>query len=185
MSAPGSENYYCYGSTEPETVHKCFDRLLPIWQCIPLHSDECNRLEEARNQIGQTSTTHGLAQRIRSAWLAQDLQPGEDNYSLGVTLASPIQLLTFVRSVEQIILEAKSLAVLAYWSRNSAAQLIPDGPRYRALMGIGSCLCIFSEERQVPTEEWCFWTESSDLCLILYVRMRLGSVIGPLPPMTP
>ena len=179
MSASRSENYYCSGSTDPQLVHKSFDKLSPIWQFID--STEHDRLEEVRNKIEQTSTTYGLSQKIRSAWLAQGLKLETDNYFLGMAVAAPEQFIPFVRFVEQVILEAKLQAVIVYWSRHSAAMLLPSGQRYRALMASVPFVSIFSEERRDPPEEWCFWTESSDLCLVLYGQEAASEYVGNLP----
>lgn len=147
-------------------MRESFDRISPIWKFID--PNECNRLEESRKAIGQTSTVSELAERVRSTWHAADLLSEKDPYNLGMTVVTPRIYIPFVRFVEQLILEAKPPAILVYWSRHSAARLLPVGPTYRKLMRDAFCISIFSEEHEDPPDEWCIWTESRDLCLIFY-----------------
>lgn len=96
--------------------------------------------------------------------LVQQAGPG----ALPLSILQPLAFLPFVREVEQLTLEERLAPVLVYWSRHSAARLLPTGQRYRELMRDAFCVSIFSEDRQDPPDEWCFLIESRGLCLVCY-----------------
>ena len=95
--------------------------------------------------------------------LVQQAGPG----ALPLSILSPAEFLPFIRDVEQLAVAEKLAPVLVYWSRRSAAWLLPTGPRFKELMRDAFCVSIFSEDRQDTPDEWCFLIESRGLCLIL------------------
>lgn len=58
--------FQCAGSVDPLVVKQAFSKLLPIWQFTDL--PESNRLEDARKNLGDTSTGLDVAQQCRSQW---------------------------------------------------------------------------------------------------------------------
>jgi hypothetical protein len=187
MSAPRSGNYYCYGSTDPQMVRKSFDRLSPIWQ--HLDSEEYKRFDEARNKIGQTSTTYGLAQKIRSAWVAHGLEVGTDNYSLGMAFAPLIQFLPFVRFAEELVLDARPAAILAYrgterlWRTHVVcpySQRRGEIHRKNGASGQNRVICVwFSVVRKLPrtvrVRHQCGLSLNRRLFSIKRTRARVGT----------
>jgi len=87
--------------------------------------------------------------------------------TLPTTLATSEHFLPFIRLVEKLALESKACPVLVYWSRHSAAKLIPHGSRYRQLMRDTFCVSIFSEERGDPPEEWIVLLDSEILSVVV------------------
>ncbi|HIN64849.1 MAG TPA: hypothetical protein EYM95_09420, partial [Candidatus Obscuribacterales bacterium] len=106
--------------------------------------------------------------------LVQQAGPG----ALPLSILSPAEFLPFIRDVEQLAVAEKLAPVLVYWSRRSAAWLLPTGPRFKELMRDAFCVSIFSEDRQDTPDEWCFLIESRGLCLILYAQQALESPQG-------
>lgn len=106
--------------------------------------------------------------------LVQQAGPG----ALPLSILSPAEFLPFIRDVEQLAVSEKLAPVLVYWSRRSAAWLLPTGPRFKELMRDAFCVSIFSEDRQDTPDEWCFLIESRGLCLILYAQQALESPQG-------
>lgn len=106
--------------------------------------------------------------------LVQQAGPG----ALPLSILSPAEFLPFIRDVEQLAVAEKLAPVLVYWSRRSAAWLLPTGPRFKELMRDAFCVSIFSEDRPEPPDEWCFLIESRGLCLILYAQQALESPQG-------
>lgn len=98
--------------------------------------------------------------------------------ALPLSILSPAEFLPFIRDVEQFAVTQKLAPVLVYWSRRSAAWLLPTGPRFKELMRDAFCVSIFSEDRQEPPDEWCFLIESRGLCLILYAQQAMESPLG-------
>lgn len=103
--------------------------------------------------------------------LVQQSGPG----ALPLSILTPAEFLPFIRDVEQLAVAEKLAPVLVYWSRKSAAWLLPTGPRFKELMRDAFCVSIFSEDRPEPPDEWCFLIESRGLCLILYAQQALES----------
>jgi diguanylate cyclase (GGDEF)-like protein len=95
---------------------------------------------------------------------------------LPLSILAQESFLPFVRAAEQLALEQNLCPVLVYWSRHSAAKLLPGGPRYRQLMRDAFCVSIFSEERGDPPEEWCVLLESRSLSLVVYGQQALEAV---------
>jgi len=81
--------------------------------------------------------------------------------------ATPEHFIPFIRLVEKLALENEARPVLVYWSRHSAAKLIPAGPRYRQLMRDSLCVSIFSEEKGDPPEEWIVLLDSEVLSVVV------------------
>jgi len=98
--------------------------------------------------------------------------------ALPLSILAPAEFLPFIRDVEQLAVSQKLAPVLVYWSRRSAAWLLPTGPRFKELMRDAFCVSIFSEDRPEPPDEWCFLIESRGLCLILYAQQALESPQG-------
>jgi hypothetical protein len=171
----------------PEIVRQVFNRLLPIWQGVDLA--ESNRVEDAQKNLGHCfSATHHM-EKIRSAWpviaLAEsvdrsttshrksDLSEGfgsrhSDPFVLPHSLLSPSQFLPFLRTSEELVLAEQLAPLIVYWSRQTAARLLPGSERYRHLISAAFCVSIFSEDHIDPLDEWCFLLESAGLCLIVY-----------------
>lgn len=99
-------------------------------------------------------------------------------HALPLSILSPQEFLPFIRDVEQLAVSQKLAPVLVYWSRRSAAWLLPTGPRFKELMRDAFCVSIFSEDRPEPPDEWCFLIESRGLCLILYAQQAMESPQG-------
>jgi len=95
---------------------------------------------------------------------------------LPLSILSDVSYLPFIRAAEQLSLEQNLCPVLVYWSRHSAARLLPMGPRYRQLMRDAFCVSIFSEERGDPPEEWCVLLESRSLSLVVYGQQALEAI---------
>jgi diguanylate cyclase (GGDEF)-like protein len=95
---------------------------------------------------------------------------------LPLSILAQVSFLPFIRAAEQLALEQNLCPVLVYWSRHSAAKLLPGGPRYRQLMRDAFCVSIFSEERGDPPEEWCVLLESRSLSLVVYGQQALEAV---------
>ncbi len=106
--------------------------------------------------------------------LVQQAGPG----ALPLSILPPTSFLPFLRQVEQLVIEERLRPVLVYWSRQSAARLLPTGPRFRELMRDADCVCIFSEDRLDPPDEWCFVLESHGLCLVVYGQQAMESPDG-------
>lgn len=96
--------------------------------------------------------------------LMQQAGPG----ALPLSILPPSSFIPFVRAAEQLCIDESLAPIVVYWSRHSAARLLPGGPRYRQLMRDAYCVSIFSEERTDPPEEWCVLIESRSLSLIAY-----------------
>lgn len=105
--------------------------------------------------------------------LVQQAGPG----SLPLSILSPQSFLPFLRTIEQLTVDEHLAPVIVYWSRQSAARLLPAGQRYRELMQDAFCVSIFSEDRPEPPDEWCFLIESRGLCLIVYGQQVLESPV--------
>jgi diguanylate cyclase (GGDEF)-like protein len=91
--------------------------------------------------------------------------------SLPLSILSPSSskgYLPFLRTVEQLCVDERLAPVVVYWSRHSAAGLLPAGQRYRELMQVAFRVSIFSEDKPDPPDEWSFLVESRGLCLIVY-----------------
>jgi diguanylate cyclase (GGDEF)-like protein len=106
--------------------------------------------------------------------LVQQAGPG----ALPLSILPPASFLPFLRQVEQLAVEERLRPVLVYWSRQSAARLLPAGSRFRELMRDAYCVSIFSEDRLDPPDEWCFLLESHGLCLVVYGQQALESPDG-------
>lgn len=106
--------------------------------------------------------------------LVQQAGPG----ALPLSILPPQSFLPFLRQVEQLAVEERLRPVLVYWSRQSAARLLPAGSRFRELMRDAYCVSIFSEDRLDPPDEWCFLLESHGLCLVVYGQQALESPDG-------
>jgi len=106
--------------------------------------------------------------------LVQQAGPG----ALPLSILPPASFLPFLRQVEQLTVEERLKPVLVYWSRQSAARLLPAGSRFRELMRDAYCVSIFSEDRLDPPDEWCFLLESHGLCLVVYGQQALESPDG-------
>ncbi|MDZ4832786.1 MAG: diguanylate cyclase [Candidatus Melainabacteria bacterium] len=106
--------------------------------------------------------------------LVQQGGPG----ALPLSILPPQSFLPFLRQVEQLAVEERLRPVLVYWSRQSAARLLPAGSRFRELMRDAYCVSIFSEDRLDPPDEWCFLLESHGLCLVVYGQQALESPDG-------
>lgn len=105
--------------------------------------------------------------------LVQQAGPG----ALPLSILPPASFLPFLRQVELLTVEERLRPVLVYWSRQSAARLLPAGSRFRELMR-DACVSIFSEDRLDPPDEWCFLIESHGLCLVVYGQQALESPDG-------
>src|ERR1700728_1883038 len=103
--------------------------------------------------------------------LVQQSGPG----ALPLSILSPNSFLPFLRTVEQLAIDERLAPVVVYWSRHTAAGLLPGGVRYRELIRDAFCVSIFSEDRNDPPDEWCFLVESRGLCLIVFGVQALES----------
>ena len=106
--------------------------------------------------------------------LVQQAGPG----ALPLSILAPQAFLPFLRQVEQLAIEEKIRPVLVYWSRQSAARLLPTGQRFHELLRDADCVCIFSEDRKDTSDEWCFLLESRGLCLVVYGHQAMESPDG-------
>jgi diguanylate cyclase (GGDEF)-like protein len=88
--------------------------------------------------------------------------------SLPLSNLSPEAFLGFLRDAEQFVLDQQINPVIVYWSSQQAKRLLPKGPRYRELLRDCFCVSVFSEDRREPPDEWCFLTESRQLCMVIY-----------------
>jgi len=104
--------------------------------------------------------------------LVQQAGPG----ALPLSILPPTTYLPFIRQVEQTAMDENLCPVIVYWSRHSAARLLPTGPRYRQLMRDAFCVSIFSEEHGDPPEEWCMLLESRSLSLVVYGQQAMEAV---------
>ena len=104
--------------------------------------------------------------------LVQQAGPG----ALPLSILPPTTYLPFIRTVEQTAMDENLCPVIVYWSRHSAARLLPTGPRYRQLMRDAFCVSIFSEEHGDPPEEWCMLLESRSLSLVVYGQQAMEAV---------
>lgn len=101
-------------------------------------------------------------------------QAGRDALPLSILSPSgPTGFLPFLRTVEQLCVDERLAPVVIYWSRHTAARLLPGGQRYRELMRDAFRVSIFSEDRADPPDEWCFLIESRGLSLIVYGQQTL------------
>src|SRR5690606_34499499 len=98
--------------------------------------------------------------------------------ALPLSILAPQAFLPFLRQVEQLAIEEKIRPVLVYWSRQSAARLLPTGQRFHELLRDADCVCIFSEDRKDTSDEWCFLLESRGLCLVVYGHQAMESPDG-------
>ncbi len=103
--------------------------------------------------------------------LVQQSGPG----ALPLSILSPPSFLPFLRTVEQLAIDERLAPVVVYWSRQTAARLLPGGTRYRELIRDAFCVSIFSEDNTDPPDEWCFLIESRGLCLIVYGQQAMES----------
>lgn len=101
--------------------------------------------------------------------LVQQAGPG----ALPLSILNESNYLPFLRTVEQLAIDERLAPVVVYWSRHTAAKLLPMGQRYKDLMRDAFCVSIFSEDRNDPPDEWCFLIESRGLCLIVYGQQAL------------
>jgi diguanylate cyclase (GGDEF)-like protein len=85
---------------------------------------------------------------------------------LPLTFLFPEDVLKFLRTVEQAVLDNSFAPVFVYWSRHNANRLLPNEQKYRELMRDAFSLAVFSEEKSELDDEWCFLVESQKLCLI-------------------
>jgi diguanylate cyclase (GGDEF)-like protein len=96
--------------------------------------------------------------------LMQQAGPG----ALPLSILPPSSFIPFIRAAEQLCIDEALAPIVVYWSRHSAARLLPGGPRYRQLMRDAYCVSIFSQELTDPPDEWCVLIESRNLSLIAY-----------------
>lgn len=65
--------YHCLGSVDPQIVRFCFSRMMPQWQA--LDPTEAERLEEARRDLGKSTSSSQLIQRCKSLWPVIKMAP--------------------------------------------------------------------------------------------------------------
>ncbi len=54
--------------------------------------------------------------------------------------------LSFIRTAEQLCLDAKLSPIIVYWSKHNAESLLPDRNRLKQLTDESKCLSVFSEK---------------------------------------
>lgn len=153
----------------PEMVRHAFNKLLPVWQFADLA--EANRLEGSRGSLGSSGTVPTIAQRLHSAWTSiPEFVSADESIrnALPLRVVSSAEVLSFIRKIEQTAIEEHLAPIIVYWSRQTAARLLPGGARYRELLRDAECVSIFSEQRNEPPDEWCILIESSRLSLVLH-----------------
>jgi diguanylate cyclase (GGDEF)-like protein len=96
--------------------------------------------------------------------LMQQAGPG----ALPLSILPPSGFIPFIRAAEQICIDESLAPIVVYWSRHSAARLLPGGPRFRQLMREAYCVSIFPQDLTDPPDEWCVLIESRNLSLIAY-----------------
>lgn len=93
--------------------------------------------------------------------------------ALPLSILPAASFIPFVRAAEQLCIDEALAPILVYWSRHSAAKLLPGGSRYRQLMKSAFCVSIFSEEKSDPPEAWCVLIESNSLSMIVFGQQAL------------
>ncbi len=103
--------------------------------------------------------------------LVQQSGPG----ALPLSILPPESFLPFIRELERHSLEQKLAPVIVYWSRQSAARLLPRGKDFGTLLRESTCVSCFSEERQDAPDEWCVLMESPALSIVVYGQQAMES----------
>lgn len=173
-----ADTFLCSGSLEPVYVKKMLGRMMIALRII--NALEAARLEDFRQRMDseQLETKSVLRRKICSLWPVLQQKPlaGEDPCTLPPASLSPSQFLPFIREVENIILNEGIEPLIVYWSRNNAAQLLPDNPCFDELFKAAACVSIFSEQCERPPNEWLFIVESKELSLSVYGRQEDGEL---------
>ncbi len=95
--------------------------------------------------------------------------------ALPLSILPPDSFLPFIRELEKFSLEQKLAPVIVYWSRQSAARLLPGGRYFGTLLRESTCVSCFSEERQDSPDEWCVLMESPGLSIVVYGQQAMES----------
>jgi len=172
--------YQCSGSFDPEIVRSGLDRLLPNFQHVDL--DDADRLADALSYITQPKTAPKYAEILQKHWLdvgsKRHMPRGlaetyPVNASLPLVLMKEQDYWPILRLVESLALEDAIPTVFVYWSRFTAAKLLPTGNKFRDLMKYALAVCIFSEDHPDPPDEWVLIAFSNHLCCIVYGQEEL------------
>ena len=103
--------------------------------------------------------------------LVQQSGPG----ALPLSILPPDLFLPFIREMERLSLSEKLAPVIVYWSRQSAARLLPMGKSFGTLLRESTCVSCFSEDRPEAPDEWCVLMESPGLSVVIYGQQALES----------
>ncbi len=95
--------------------------------------------------------------------------------ALPLSILAPDSFLPFIRELEKLSLDQKLAPVIVYWSRQSAARLLPGGRYFGTLLRESTCVSCFSEERQDSPDEWCVLMESPGLSIVVYGQQAMES----------
>ncbi len=95
--------------------------------------------------------------------------------ALPLSILPPESFLPFIRELERLSLDQKLAPVIVYWSRQSAARLLPRGKDFGTLLRESTCVSCFSEERQDAPDEWCVLMESPGLSIVVYGQQAMES----------
>lgn len=95
--------------------------------------------------------------------------------ALPLSILPPDSFLPFIRELEKLSLDQKLAPVIVYWSRQSAARLLPGGRYFGTLLRESTCVSCFSEERQDSPDEWCVLMESPGLSIVVYGQQAMES----------
>ena len=93
--------------------------------------------------------------------------------ALPLSILAPDSFLPFIRELEKLSLDQKLAPVIVYWSRQSAARLLPGGRYFGTLLRESTCVSCFSEERQDSPDEWCVLMESPGLSIVVYGQQAM------------
>jgi hypothetical protein len=161
---------------DPQVVKQSFEYFSDVWRSIDL--PEVELLEDAISKAGPIGSVDHLLLKIRSCWPSETPRDTSDhkngnNYTLPYCELSPHEFLPFIRNVERLAIDEKLASIVIYWSRYTAARLLPGGQQYRELRPNASRISIFSGDIHEPPDEWCFLLESADICLIVYGQQML------------
>lgn len=103
--------------------------------------------------------------------LVQQSGPG----ALPLSILSPEVFLPFIRQLEALSIDEKHTPVIVYWSRQSAARLLPPGREFGSLLRESTHVSCFSEDLPEPPDEWCVLMESPGFSVVVYGQQAMES----------
>jgi diguanylate cyclase (GGDEF)-like protein len=95
--------------------------------------------------------------------------------ALPLSILPPEVFLPFIRQLEVLSNEEKLTPVIVYWSRQSAARLLPPGKDFGSLLRESTHVSCFSEDRPEPPDEWCVLMESPGFSVVVYGQQAMES----------